>query len=313
MGLQTPVLFIVFNRPDTTRRVFEAIRNAKPKELFVAADGPRADRAGEKELCEATRKIATAVDWDCKVVTLFRDENVGGCKGPAEAISWFFSQVEKGIILEDDCLPAPSFFKFCEELLEKYKSDERIDAISGTNLLKHWSRNNTSYFFSVNASIWGWATWARAWKQYSYYPHQWEHQDVRELFSNHFKNAVEREVYTTAINNTFNGQATTWDYQWIFSRIVNGRFGIIPKVNLISNIGFGPGATRTTDESSEISNMAVDNVEFPLIAPRITMIDHEYDVLLSSRFYPVPKKITLTRRIKQRARNLGSRILKKNK
>src|SRR5687767_5193193 len=136
--LNRPVLFIIFNRPETTKEVFEAIRKAHPKQLFVAADGPRIDKAGEKERCEEARRIATNVDWDCEIKTLFHDEDIGCGRGPAQAITWFFDHVEQGIILEDDCLPSQSFFRFCEELLQKHADEDKIQAISGTNLLSEW-------------------------------------------------------------------------------------------------------------------------------------------------------------------------------
>ena len=156
------VLFIIFNRPETTQRVFDAIRLAKPTRLYIAADGPRENKTGEKELCEQARKIAQNVDWDCEVKTLFQKENLGCGKAVSHAISWFFENEDMGIILEDDCLPHQSFFKYCEELLEKYKNNDRIGIISGNNFQKKRKIGSFSYYFSDIVNIWGWATWARS-------------------------------------------------------------------------------------------------------------------------------------------------------
>jgi len=164
--LKTPVLFLVFNRPDTTRRVFEAIRAARPARLFLVADGPRERQPDDKEKCERVRYIATDIDWDCEVKTLFRKENLGCKNGVSSAIDWFFSHVDEGIILEDDCLPTESFFWFCEELLRRYRNDSRVMQICGSNFLRGWQRNNDSYYFSGYGPIWGWASWRRAWIYY---------------------------------------------------------------------------------------------------------------------------------------------------
>jgi hypothetical protein len=162
----TPVLFLIFNRPNTTEQVFEAIAKAKPRCLFVAADGPRTDKEGEAEKCQAVRDIIKRVDWDCEVKTLFREQNLGCKEAVSSAITWFFEQVEEGIILEDDCLPSDSFFSFCAELLEKYRDDKRIMMISGDNFQDGIQRGDASYYFSSVPWIWGWATWRRAWRLY---------------------------------------------------------------------------------------------------------------------------------------------------
>ena len=164
----TPIVFLIFNRPDTTKRVFEAIRQAKPKKLLVVADGPRDDRQGEAEKCAAVRSIIDTVDWDCKVLTNYADVNLGCGLRVSSGLDWVFEQVEEAIILEDDCLPHPSFFPFCEEMLDLYRHDERIMHIAGTNSLEEWKSDVQSYHFSYTGGIWGWATWQRAWKYYHF-------------------------------------------------------------------------------------------------------------------------------------------------
>ena len=161
--MHSPVLFLVFNRPETTRRVFEAIRTAKPSRLYIAADGPRLEREGERANCEEVRKIALEVDWECDVKTLFRDENLGCKRAVSEGISWFFEHEDEGIILEDDCLPDRSFFSFCKDLLERYRHDTRIMVISGVNFQQGRKRTEYSYYFSIYPHCWGWATWRSAW------------------------------------------------------------------------------------------------------------------------------------------------------
>src|SRR5271165_4717676 len=164
--MRSPILFLVFNRPETTRRVFETIRAARPPKLYVSADGPRAGRAGEPQRCDEARRIATSVDWPCEVKTLFRDANLGCKMGVSTGISWFFDQEPEGIILEDDIVPLPSFFDYCDELLARYRDDERVAMISGCNPIANDFRVDESYFFARFCGIWGWASWRRAWRHY---------------------------------------------------------------------------------------------------------------------------------------------------
>lgn len=171
--MRSAVLFLVFNRPDTTRKVFEAIRAAKPQRLYVAADGPRMGSACEAGCCAEVRRIVTDVDWLCDVKFLFREQNLGCKMGPYSGISWFFEHEEEGIIIEDDILPLPSFFPYCDELLERYRDDERVGLISGSNIIYKHYRIQDSYFFSQYSLIWGWASWRRAWQTYDIHMHQW--------------------------------------------------------------------------------------------------------------------------------------------
>jgi hypothetical protein len=161
-----PILFLVFNRPDTTRQVFEKIREVRPHQLFIGADGPRKAKITEKEQCNLVRKISTNVDWDCNVHTFFRESNLGCKQAVSSSISWFFNFVDQRIILEDDCLPEIAFFKYCEHLLEYYHEDDTVMHIAGTNL--NWTnyRGNSSYFFSYYSPILGWASWKRSWEKY---------------------------------------------------------------------------------------------------------------------------------------------------
>jgi len=248
--LQTPILFLIFNRPDTTAVLFEKIKAQKPKYLYIAADGARENKEGEAEKCEQVRKIATAVDWDCEVKTLFREENLGCKKAVSSAISWFFENVEEGIILEDDCVPSDCFFNYCEALLEKYRHDTRIMHISGENPLDE-SFGEESYYFSKIPHIWGWASWRRAWKTYD--PEFQNFDDF--LINNSIKNVFPEKYIQKYWNKIFlrvqDGRINTWDYQWTYNLFVNNGLSINPNKNMVSNIGFGvEGATHTAVSES---------------------------------------------------------------
>lgn len=236
MGPKTAVLFIIFNRPDTTQRVLDAIREAAPRQLFVAADGPREDRPDDHEKCRATREIIRQVDWDCELKTLFQGKNLGCGPGPVAAINWFFQNVEEGIILEDDCLPHPDFFRFCEELLDYYRDNERIMEITGNNFQCGQKRGDASYYFSTYTHNWGWATWRRAWRHY-------HHGLIPADDAKH-----------------------VWDRQWMITVRRRRGLTVVPNVNLVSNIGFGTDATHTT-HTAGFADLPAEGLGFPLIHP----------------------------------------------
>lgn len=251
--LQTAVLFLVFNRPDTTAQVFEAIRQAKPPRLYVAADGPREEREGEAERVAKVREIATTVDWPCEVKTLFREKNLGCKYAVSGAITWFFEQEEQGIILEDDCLPHPDFFLYCESLLDRYSSDERVSAITGSNFQNGINRGSHSYYFSTYVNIWGWASWARAWRFYDLDMMFWLEWRRSQRWPLLFPDGVERRYWERIFDRMFSQRIDTWDYAWLASVLYHGGLTATPNVNLISNIGFGTDATHTTSESNFLS------------------------------------------------------------
>jgi len=245
--MRSAVLFLVFNRPVTTRRVFEAIRAAKPPRLYVAADGPRQDEEGETERCADVRRIATNADWPCEVKTLFREDNLGCKLGVSGGISWFFEHEEQGVILEDDILPLPSFFDYCDELLDRYRHDERVGLISGCNVIAKRFTSQDSYFFSRYPHIWGWASWRRAWKHYDVNMQAWpEWRDGGGLKSVSTGNRLFESYWRDAFDHVLHGGIDTWDYQWLFACWYHGMLGALPAHNQIHNLGFGPGATHTT-------------------------------------------------------------------
>ena len=295
---ETPVLLIIFNRPDATRQTLDAIRHVRPRQLFVAADGPRPNKPTDAERCRAARVVIEEIDWPCTVQTLFRSENRGCGRGPAEAISWFFGQVEEGIILEDDCVPDPSFFLYCQTLLEKYRHDEQVFMISGTNALKTWPVRKESYLFSYMGHSLGWASWRRAWAAFDYDMAGWasglNQQKIRELlkrplYYDHF--CAEFDKYHTTRPND------VWDFQWLFARWINGGKTIVPTVNLITNIGFNADATHSVYETDPLANLPLHQMGFPLKHPA-DEVDQFFDWYLFERFIslrkrPLWKKIVL--------------------
>ena len=300
--LDTPVAFIIFRRPEVTEKVFEAIRQAKPNKLLVIADGARPDKPGETEQCAATRAIIDRVDWDCEVLKNYSDVNLGCGIRPATGINWVFEQVEEAIILEDDCLPHPSFFQFCQELLKRYRHDERVMLIGGTNYFNEWKSNAQSYHFSCFSGSWGWASWRRAWNFYDYEMKLWneavETQFLRAYFSEQSHYLYWQDLFQKAYEND---NRTFWDYQWLFARLVQNGLGVIPSVNLISNLGFGSDATHTFDKADSLSNLKISELSFPLTHPKIMIRDLELDNLIQERCFTEPTP------------NLQSRILRKAK
>jgi hypothetical protein len=245
------VLFIVFNRPEKTSRVFDAIRKARPSRLYVAADGPRSNKEGEAEKVEKVRQICNQVDWDCQVHRLYRDQNLGCKIAVSSAIDWFFRQEEQGIILEDDCLPHPDFFRYCSEALGRYKDDPRIFSITGTNIQDGYRRGDASYYFSKYAHVWGWATWRRAWTHYQIDMDYWPtFKSSREWRRRNFS-LLEMKCWNKVFNLVYQNKVDTWDYQWTACHFYKNSLVVTPNVNLISNIGYGDDATHTKGFSAD--------------------------------------------------------------
>jgi hypothetical protein len=258
--LQTAVLFLVFNRPDTTAQVFEAIRKAKPPRLYVAADGPRADREGEADRCAKVREISTAVDWPCEVKTLFREKNLGCKYAVSGGITWFFEQEEQGIILEDDCLPHPDFFSFCETLLDRYATDDRVWVITGDNFQNGVQRGEASYYFSRYNHVWGWASWRRAWQKSDMDIRFWPEWKTSAAWKELWQDSVARKYWEKIFDRMHRAEIDTWDYPWTASVWYHGGLTATPNVNLVSNIGFGPDSTHTASADSPLAGMATSAI-----------------------------------------------------
>ena len=304
MSVSTPVAFIIFNRPDTTARVFEAIRQAKPSKLLVVADGPRTDRPGEFEKCTATRAVIDRVDWECEVITNYSDINLGCKRRVSSGIDWVFSQVEEAIILEDDCLPAPSFFQFCQTLLERYRYDDRISMISGTTCQQEQTKISYSYYFSKYAHIWGWASWRRAWQDYDVDMKTWPECKQNNLLQSAFHDTYEQKSWIEIFDDVYAGKIDTWDYQWLYTCFSQSRLSIEPARNLISNLGFGVDATHTFGESPW-SNMPTYDI-WDIEHPRLTIRSCEADLHTFNNFFGgnhMRQQDRLTSKIKNSIKN----------
>lgn len=288
-SFNTPILFLIFNRPDTTIKVFERIREIQPSKLFVAADGPRASKIGETEICNITKKIIEdGVDWDCKVEYLYREENIGCGLAVSSAITWFFENVDEGIILEDDCVPNHSFFKYCATLLERYRYESDILHIGGNNFQFGKKRSDGDYYFSTLGFIWGWATWKRAWKLYEF-----DLTKVDDINTNKFNKAFGNETffsefYSEIFEKMKRKEIDTWDYQWLHAIILNEGLTICPEKNLVENIGFGPDATHTT-ETTVWNDINHTSDLLSLNAPSKKEINHEADIYTLREIFGIKK------------------------
>ena len=301
-SFNTPVTLIVFNRPENTAQVFEAIRKIKPKQLFVIADGPRSDRLGEEELCAKTRAIIDTVDWDCKVYKNYSDINLGCRKRIGmTGLPWVFETVDETIVLEDDCLPHHSFFRFCQILLEKYRYDEKVLAICGTNHLKKWKARQQSYHFSDHFSAWGWATWKRVWDRYDINMQSWEKPEMKEYVKGSIQNIKRFSMYEKFLDETYNKKNSSWAYQMLYLGLSTSGLTIVPAQNLISNIGFGENATNTDSEGDIRANLPIYETNFPLKDPLSISVDKSFENWRHFRFF----SRSITARIYRKIELLG--------
>ncbi|MDP9316967.1 MAG: glycosyltransferase family 2 protein [Chloroflexota bacterium] len=285
--LTTPIAFFIFNRPDTTARVFDAIRKARPTKLLVVADGPRPDRRGEEEVCAATRAAIEDVDWPCEVLTNYSEFNLGCKRRVASGLDWVFDTVNEAIILEDDCLPEPTFFPYCAELLDRYRDDTRIFLISGDNFQRGKRYGAASYYFSRYPHVWGWASWRRAWRNYDASLRAWVDADNREPYLSRFETPNERAFWTAAWDAVTTGGLDTWDYQLAFTAATQDQLCIVPQVNLVTNIGFGKDATHTV-RRSRLANLPTRPMDFPLVHPEHVLQSHAADTVTRRQFFRLP-------------------------
>lgn len=286
-NLETPILFLTFNRLDTTKRVFEEIKKAKPLKLYIASDGPREDVLGEDEKVKEVRSfIESNIDWECEVKTLFRDKNIGCGRGPSEAITWFFENVEEGIILEDDCLPDKSFFYFCDELLERYRDHENIYMVSGDNFIPDSINNiKTSYYFSNIPHIWGWATWRRAWSKFNFkiidYPDFLENKVIDKIWN---KSNI-KKYWLDVFKESYKNELDVWDYQWVYAIWKNNGICIAPQTNLILNIGFSNQGTHTLFKFNKLQTVQSREMKFPLVHPQNVLINGLMDDFINKNVF----------------------------
>ena len=297
-ALSTPVLFLTFNRPDTTQQVFSEIRQAQPTRLYVAGDGPRPEKSNEAEICEIVRSIITNVDWDCEVKTLFQDHNLGCRLAVSQAISWFFENEPEGIILEDDCLPSQSFFRFCQELLELFRNNQKVGAICGfySNELDYTP--DASYFFSRYLRVWGWAGWRRSFEGYdSNLKNLIENNNTwqREMF--HHKDMLLKKYFQQMFDQVANGKIDTWDTQLQYLLWQKKQGVIVSSSNLIQNIGWAQGAhAQTKDHNHELPT---SEIEFPLTSPEVVERDVKADLIIERKSYQITKRSYLKSQLRK--------------
>ncbi|MDZ8054194.1 MAG: glycosyltransferase family 2 protein [Aulosira sp. ZfuVER01] len=308
--MNTTVVFIIFNRPDITAKVFEVIRQVKPAKLLVIADGYRSDFPDDVEQCAATRKIIEQVDWDCKILKNYAEKNLGAKIRIATGLNWVFQQVEEAIILEDDCLPHPTFFAYCEELLDKYRHDQRIMTISGNNFQFGRRRTEDSYYFSRYPLIWGWATWRRAWQQYDLDMKQWVAIKNNNWLQDILNDSTAVRYWTEIFQTCYEGKINTWDYPWTLTSWLQNGLNILPNVNLVSNIGFSTGAANTKDIYSPFANHPAQAMEFPLQHPEFMIRDAQADKFTQQTQFHLSLIYRLKRKIKQILHKSYFRLLK---
>lgn len=260
------VAFFIFNRPDTTRLVFERIAAARPRRLLVVADAARAGRAGEDELCRQTRAVVERIDWPCDVERDYALENMGCRRRLASGLDWVFGQVDDAIILEDDCLPHPTFFRYCSDLLDRYRDDSRVMAISGDSFQPESRAATGSYYFSRYFHCWGWATWGRAWATYDVGMSDWPQlARTRWLATRLHDDRGAMQFWEKTFTDVHEGRVDTWDCQFLYACWKAGGLTILPSRNLVSNIGFRADATHTAASGSKWAALPVEAMQFPLV------------------------------------------------
>lgn len=280
MAIETPVVLLIFKRPDTTKQVLQAIRQIKPSKLFVVADGPRPHSPNEAKKCQDARLIIDQVDWDCEVRTNFSEKNLGSKMRVFTGLNWVFSNVKRAIILEDDCLPNPSFFPFCDELLEYYEDNPQIMAINGQNIQFGRCRSKYSYYFSRYFHSWGWASWRRAWENFDIEMKEWPSFRNNNSLYKIFSSPREIAYWERHFEETYRNKIDSWDYPWLFNLWLKNGLVVTPEVNLISNIGFHPRSASNTaiDKSKSLyAEMQTQAMEFPIQHPPVIACNQAAD------------------------------------
>jgi hypothetical protein len=283
-AFETPVALFVFNRPEQTRRVFAEVAKLRPRTLLVVADGHREGRAGEAERCREVRQIVEAVNWDCTVLREYAPRNLGCRRRVSSGLDWVFSQCEEAIILEDDCLPDPTFFRFCAENLARYREDERVMMVSGDNFVPADRLSRSSYRFTRYNLIWGWASWRRAWRHYDVEMTAWPGRAESDWLRRITGSSASSRYWSDVFSRVYRGEIDTWDYQWMFASWNRDGIAIVPNVNLVTNIGFDADATHTTEEN-RLANWPLRAMEFPLRHPPRRLPDRAADRYLADRVF----------------------------
>lgn len=275
--MHSAVLLIIYKRESTTKRVFEAIRQARPPRLYIAANAPNPEKEDDTIKCECTRKCTDNVDWPCEVKRLYRDNYLTAGVSISSAITWFFEQEEEGIILEDDILPHPDFFRYCDEMLEKYRDDERIHLIAGRNsFFNETPAHEHSYFFSRFMMIWGWASWRRVWNTYQFDLSAISKKDYAEKVNRYPKKV--RTFLWNIYNAMRDNKVDTWDHQFFVNMVINERYCIIPYTNMTENLGMGSAdATHSPTDAIRTNHKAYS--PYPVVHPEKVTLDEAVDMI----------------------------------
>ena len=280
----TPVLLMLFNRVDTTQKVFESLRLAKPAKLFIAANGPRPDNPADIKSCEAVKSIFKNIDWPCEVHTRYPEVNIGMQRHWWTALDWFFENVESGIVLEDDCIPHVSFFDYCEDILERYKNDERIMHVNGSNFQYGIKRGNDSFYFSKYPHVWGWATWRRAWQKYDKEFSTFSQFEKSDKPDKLFNSKKEEKYWMNFFKQIYLKKHDGSDTKWLYTVWNWGPVCITPNVNMITNIGFGLSAGHTVVKERALGQESFDIGK--ITYPSEVLIDKEADnYTFNNNFY----------------------------
>lgn len=253
--MNTPIAYIVFNRPQHTEQTFAALREQRPSRLFIIADGPRSRHPADAERCTEVRAIVEQVDWPCEVQRHYADTNLGLKRRVSSGLDWVFGQVEHAIVLEDDCVAHSDFFRFCDALLEHYATDERVAVVTGNNFQNGRRRGDGSYYFSKYNHCWGWATWRRAWQHYRGELPFWPVWRTSPAWRRQMPDRVERAYWEAIFDRVYKGQIDSWAYPWTASLWYRGGLTATPNVNLVTNIGFGADATHTKAADSDLGGL----------------------------------------------------------
>lgn len=290
------VVLLVFNRPEHTRRMWESVQAVRPRRLLIVADGPRSD--DERKLCEQARDVVRFPDWDCDVETCFAERNLGCHRRVSSGLTWAFERCERAVVLEDDCVAEPTFFRYCGELLDRYADDQRVMAISGDNFQGGHQRGTGSYYFSCHPHCWGWASWSRAWQFYDDEMGSWPARRESGWLQDILGRASESAYWTKIFDEVYHGRINSWAYRWCFSCWVQQGLTALPNTNLVSNVGFDAGATHTQNPHPA-AELRTSPLEFPLRHPSAVARDVSADrYTFRHHFQPRPG---LLQRLRSRA------------
>lgn len=288
--VQTPVAIIFFNRARSVEAVLKRVRQVRPSRLFLIADGPRAHVPEDAHRClEARTAVEEAIDWDCQIHRRYADHNLGCGPRPATGIDWVFRQVEEAIILEDDCVPEPSFFRFCDEMLERYRDHEDIFQVCGTNYYPLIDRSFYSYHFSRYQVCWGWATWRRAWQHFDYAMRDYDPEDATRMLKAIFEQPTSVRYWRRQFDRLLAGDDTVWDLRWLYAGWRHRALSIIPRDNLVSNIGFGEDSTHTR-RAQEGGFQPTRTMDFPLSHPPAIARAENWDATTEDYHFKKPTR-----------------------